>query len=192
VSFAALFVLAAVLIADQKAKKHDVDQKAKIMVIMDWDGGSSDDIDLWLKTPQPSKIGYNSPNGRTAHLERDDLGKPFNFYVDSLGVKHYQAINREVISLREKQDGHYVVNAFFYARHADPVTNVTSTGPVSATVQLIEIDPAYRELGTQTVSMPDTQAEVTAFTFDIDDGEVDNIRTDVQESFVLSEIEDEQ
>lgn len=191
VTFVALFTFAILLLNDPNHKKNDAPEKAKIMIVMDWDNNSSDDIDLWLLTPEPMRIGFNNPNGKIANLERDDLGKSYNYYKDNQGGIHYQNINREVITIRQKMDGHYVVDAYFYARHPDPQTNITSTGPVPVILTLIQIDPTYSELATQKVVLADVDSEETAFTFDIKDGNVINVRTDQQDHFVTKAQEEE-
>lgn len=188
VAFIAIAMVAIVMMAVAK-KTHDVDYKAKAMVIMDWDPNSSDDIDLWMLTPEPAKVGFSAPNDRIANLERDDLGKSFNYYKDDAGITHYQTMNREIITLREKMDGHYVVDTYFYSRHADPETRVTSTGPVTVTLQLIQIDPEYKELATKTVVLNDVRDDRTAFTFDIDNGVIGDVRTDLDEPFLGTDSE---
>ena len=67
------------------------------------------------------------------------------------------------------------MNALLYRRHPDPETGVQSSGPVTCTIELIEIDPEYRALETRQVTLYTEGDEQTAFSFDIEDGKVGNL-----------------
>lgn len=185
--FAALFMIAIVLMNDPAQKdQKKVDEKAKILITMTWDDQSADDMDLWLLTPEPASIGFRNPNGNIADLTRDDLGVENDVYQDAAGVNHITRLNKEVIAIRTAMDGHYTVNGYFYSRHEDPESRLTSEGPENVVIQVIQIDPAYKELVTQTVSLDTTVdgRERTAVSFDIDNGAVVGIDTETQQMFV--------
>lgn len=190
VTFVALFMLAVISMNDPvKQKDHNADEQAKVMIVMTWDDNSADDLDLWLLTPEPAKIGYNAPNGAIANLERDDLGKTNDFTTEG-HVKHYVHLNREVLTIRTLKPGHYVVNVEFYQRKPDPERNNTlSVGPVAAKVSLISLDPHYNELAYSEVALPEEGAERTAVSFDVDSqGNVRNVDTTTQQPFVYQDV----
>src|SRR6184192_3570470 len=117
--FAALFILTVMIINDPTHKAKTVDERAKIMIVMTWDDNSADDMDLWVLTPEPAKVGYNHQNGNVANLARDDLGKSNDVYQDKEDNDHFIHLNKEVITIREKMPGHYVVDVMLYARNPD-------------------------------------------------------------------------
>lgn len=189
VTFVALFMLAIISMNPPgKASPHNSDQKAKLLIVMDWGNYSSNDIDLWLKTPEPAKIGYNAPNGRIANLERDDMGIG-NSCIQENGKWNCVPLNTETINIRQELNGHYVVDAEFYWRNADPLHgDGLQLGPENVTVQLIQIDPVYKELVQVSFVLKEPRDEHTAFSFDIMNGMVTNIDTVTQDHFVLQSI----
>jgi hypothetical protein len=183
--FAALFILTVVIINEPAKKTKTVDERAKILVTLTWNDDSADDMDLWLLTPEPKKIGYNQSNGNLASLARDDVGKRNDFYEDRDHVQHYIHLNKEVITIREKMPGHYEVNVMFYSRNEDPENgNRYSHGPQEVTVQVIQIDPSYVEVATQSVMLNEEREQKTAVSFDIVNGNVVNVDTITQDPFV--------
>ena len=175
ISFAAIFMLAVVLINTPTKNQKVADERAKILIVMTWDSHSADDLDLWVKAPNGERVGFSHPSGLIAHLQRDDMG-PINDYYDLPdGTRRYARFNQEITSIRSKADGHYTVNALLYRRHPDPETGVQSSGPVTCTIELIQIDPEYRELETRQVTLYTEGDEQTAFGFDIENGQIGNV-----------------
>ena len=81
ISFAAIFMLAVVLINTPTKNQKIADERAKILIVMTWDSHSADDLDLWVKAPNGERVGFSHPSGLIAHLQRDDMG-PINDYFD--------------------------------------------------------------------------------------------------------------
>ena len=50
-----------------------------------------------------------------------------------------------------------------------------SSGPVTCTIELIQIDPEYRELETRNITLYAEGDEQTAFGFDIEQGQITNM-----------------
>jgi len=175
ISFAAIFMLAVVLINAPTRQQQGADQRAKLLIVMTWDPHSADDLDLWVKVPNGEAVGFSHPSGLIAHLQRDDMGPINDYYELPDGTRRYPRFNQEITSIRSKAPGHYIVNALLYRRHPDPETGVQSSGPVTCTIELIEIDPEYRALETRQVTLYTEGDEQTAFSFDIEDGKVGNL-----------------
>lgn len=185
--FAALFILTVMIINDPTHKTKTVDERAKIMIVMTWDDQSADDMDLWLLTPEPDKIGYGHRDSKLANLARDDLGKVNDTFNDKYGKIHYIHLNKEVITIRDKMEGHYVVDVMFFQRQRDPENDgKMSVGPQEVTVQLIQIDPSYEELATKTVVLNNEREDRTALSFDIVGQNITNVDTVTQTPFILS------
>ena len=184
ISFAAIFMLSVILINKPVKAQRNIEERAKLLVVMTWDPKSADDLDLWIKTPTGEKVGYTNVNGVIAHLQRDDMG-PINDFVQLPDhTRKYARFNQEITSIRNKTEGHYVVNVEFFRRHTDPETHQLSHEPVTCTVELIQIDPVYKELQVRNVTVNDAGDEQTAFTFDIANDQVEDIGY-AREAFVL-------
>lgn len=184
ISFAAIFMLSVMLINRPVKAQHAVDERARLLIVMTWDPQSADDLDLWVKTPGGEKVGYTHPNGLVANLQRDDMG-PINDYIELPdGRRQYRRFNQEITSIRSMAEGHYVVNVEFFRRHPDPETGRRSEGPVHCTVELIQVDPSYKQLEQRAVTLAEAGDEETAFSFDITNGQVQNLGY-AREGFVL-------
>jgi hypothetical protein len=184
ISFAAIFMLSVMLINRPVKAQHAVDERARLLLVMTWDPQSADDLDLWVKTPGGEKVGYTHPNGLVANLQRDDMG-PINDYIElPNGTRQYRRFNQEITSIRSMAEGHYIVNVEFFRRHPDPENGRRSQGPVRCTVELIQVDPSYKQLEQRAVTLAEAGDEETAFSFDITNGQVQDIGY-AREGFVL-------
>jgi hypothetical protein len=184
ISFAAIFMLSVMLINRPVKAQHAVDERARLLIVMTWDSQSADDLDLWVKTPSGEKVGYTHPNGLVANLQRDDMG-PINDYIElPNGTRQYRRFNQEITSIRSMAEGHYVANVEFFRRHPDPENGRRSQGPVRCTVELIQVDPSYKQLEQRAVTLAEAGDEETAFSFDITNGQIQNIGY-AREGFVL-------
>ena len=184
ISFAAIFMLSVMLINRPVKAQHAVDERARLLIVMTWDPQSADDLDLWVKTPGGEKVGYTHPNGLVANLQRDDMG-PINDYVElPNGTRQYRRFNQEITSIRSMAEGHYIVNIEFFRRHPDPENGRRSQGPVRCTVELIQVDPSYKQLEQRAITMAEAGDEETAFSFDITNGQVQDLGY-AREGFVL-------
>lgn len=184
ISFAAIFMLSVMLINRPVKAQHAVDERARLLLVMTWDPQSADDLDLWVKTPGGEKVGYTHPNGLVANLQRDDMG-PINDYIElPNGTRQYRRFNQEITSIRSMAEGHYIVNVEFFRRHPDPENGRRSQGPVRCTVELIQVDPSYKQLEQRAITLAEAGDEETAFSFDITNGQVQDIGY-AREGFVL-------
>jgi hypothetical protein len=185
ITFAAIFMLSVMLINRPVKAQHAVDERARLLVVMTWDPQSADDLDLWLKTPGGEKVGYTHPNGLIANLQRDDMG-PINDYIELPdGKRQYRRFNQEITTIRSLAEGHYVVNVEFFRRHPDPETGRRSQGAVKCTVELIQVDPSYRQLEQRSVTLAEAGDEETAFSFNISNNAQIQDLSYAREGFVL-------
>jgi hypothetical protein len=182
-----LFVLlffAAVLLMNAPAKKKDIESKADMMIAMSWPDNSPHDIDLWIKVPDGTLIGYPNKENSYLHLERDDLGITNNYIPQderNIGI----APRREVISFRGKVNGRYITNIHYYAaKNAEGRIIPKSPGKVPVVVELIQINPTYRVLSRKEIILESLKEEKTAFSFIILDNQVMEIEQDIEEPFI--------
>lgn len=188
-AFALLFYLAFLLI---NTKKHTgkVDTDAQDQIVMTWTPDLvANDIDLWVKPPSGPPIGYSHLQNTYMYLARDDLGN-----ANDLAIINGKSVpipgHREVTSIRKLVDGHYVVNAEFFAIHVpyDPSgPNLDVATPIK--IQLIQVNP-YAVLATSSFVLKHQGDQHTAFSFDVVKGVITNINTINQDPFVFGNLQD--
>jgi len=175
--FVLLFIMSFMLIAEEQAKKT-LEQKADLIITLQWPDNSPHDMDLWLQLPSGKVVGYPYKDGGTAFLERDDLGFNNNY----INGKQEVEINsrREVISIRGLVPGKYTVDVILFSRHAkqhplgspEPIDKE----PIPNVVELLRINPSFQLLKHKELIFTKNKEEQTAFSFTIEsDGSVSNI-----------------
>jgi hypothetical protein len=107
---------------EQSAKgtiKLDLD--SYIMIVATWPENYSDDIDLYVRAPDGSVVFFRNKDAPFMHIDRDDLGSMGDHQShDETSGRVYT--NREIVTIRKKYPGEYVVNAHAYAKRShDPV-----------------------------------------------------------------------
>ena len=135
VGFVLLFILAFMLI-NPITKKAEIPKKAEIMVMLEWEDKSKDDIDLWVVGGTMAKpLSFQVKNSDYWHLDRDDLGHQTDITMVSgeAIVLHY---NREVATMRGLMPGDYHINVHVYGKKDD--------GPTEVSVTLVDVNP-YKE-----------------------------------------------
>lgn len=187
-AFAFLFLLSFLLIRPP-AKSSDpaVEMKAEFIIQMAWPDGALDDQDLWLLLPDGRKVGYSNKDLGIATLDRDDRGGVGNTYIDPVsGEEKIQTTHREIMTIRAKMPGRYVVNIHtFSARSSYKEFESVAQMPYDVQVTLTKLNPRVEQLADVSM-MVDTQNEQkTAFAFTVDeDGKVTSIETDIDEPFI--------
>ena len=126
--FAAM-ALSVVMLVPMVAKKvtesAEVTQQppGTVIVTADWDPNSDVDVDLWVRAPGDTPVGYSAKSGVVFNLLRDDLGQ----------IADASHLNAEVAYARGYRAGTYVVNVHLYRlRRGDlplPVRVVVSIQP---------------------------------------------------------------
>ena len=117
VGFAFLFIIAFLLIKPE-AKKKDFERRAEYIVVMEWDAGAKDDIDLYVEDPLGGIASFRHPRVNFMHLDKDDLGVRNDTTVMADGSTTTIRINREVMTIRGIIPGEWVINAHYYSAYA--------------------------------------------------------------------------
>ncbi len=114
VGFAFLFIVAFILIKPE-SKKKDFDRRAEFIVVLEWDAGVKDDIDLYVEDPLGGIASFRHPRVNFSHLDKDDLGSRNDTTVLPDGTVKTIPINREVITIRGNIPGEWTINAHYYS-----------------------------------------------------------------------------
>ena len=157
VGFAFLFIIAFLLIKPE-AKKKDFDRRAEFIVILEWDAGQPDDIDLYVEDPLGGITSFRHPRVNFSHLDKDDLGFRNDTIILPDGTVKTIPINREVITIRGNIPGEWTVNAHYYSPYGQKRsldvngetvvqdTNNKVQGALTVKVELTKVTP-YEILG---------------------------------------------
>jgi len=113
VGFTFMFILAFMLI-NPIAKKHELDPKAEYLIIMTWDNKSIGDIDIWVMDDLDHVVSFRQKDQAMINLDRDDLGLSNDTYINARGERVERNYNREVVSIRTKDQRRYLVTIHYY------------------------------------------------------------------------------
>ena len=138
IGFAFLFIVAFILI-NPITEEANIQAKAEFMVIMEWDPDSSYDIDLWMKDPTGTIVGFPNKDAGWLHLDRDDLGKTNDTILMANGEPKVVHLNREIMTVRGIMQGEHIVNVHFYSNKGARYTGK----PIEIMIQVIKINPYF-------------------------------------------------
>lgn len=164
--FSFLF-LVTLLFINPKADRASVEKQAEYIISATWPKQLADDIDLWVRSPAGHTVSYLRKEAGWLHLERDDRGE-INDTVMINGIPEVHPINQEIITLRNRQAGEYIVNLYYY--------KAASKLPVPVEIRVDRINPRFETVYQGTVALERADQEVTAVRFNIEeDGRVGDI-----------------
>jgi hypothetical protein len=178
-AFAFLFILAFALMNIQENKKAKIDPKAEALIVMTWPDYAVEDLDLWLKLPSDRYVSFKNTNTDLANIERDDRGMYGDYIQMPDGKIVRNPINKEVITLRALTPGEYVVAMHHYSGmgSVDQWTEGLTAEekakvkrpPYPIKIQLIKLNPVYKEVISVEIVAEIPGEEKTAFSFTIDE-----------------------
>jgi hypothetical protein len=133
----------------------DITPPGNLMVQIFWEDDQDIDVDLWVKAPNDTPVGWNS-NGKIFNLLRDDLGR-------GLDNTHK---NYEMVISRGAVQGEYTLNVVLYA---DRRGKKTYPVEVYMQVSLKKADnDAMKMLFEKRIKLWKITDEVTVFNFRLD------------------------
>ena len=142
VGFAFLFIVAFILIKPE-SKKKDFERRAEYIVVLEWDKGVPDDLDLYVRDPLGGLVSFRHPRVNFSHLDKDDLGSRNDSVIMSDGTLKTIPINREVVTIRGIIPGEWIINAHYYSPYN---LNRTKDEALNVKVELHKVNP-YSILG---------------------------------------------
>jgi hypothetical protein len=167
--FIALFLLV-LLQVNPVAKQKDIDARAEYLVTIEWQDGSADDVDLWLRMPDGDFVSWVKKGSGPTFLDRDDLGTDNNQYIVGNEVR-VANIRRETITVRTNVPGEYHVSVHLYLRRW--------TGPSpQVRVTILKLNP-HQVIAERVIGLEMTGQEETAARFWVDEqGRVTKVVSD--------------
>jgi hypothetical protein len=159
IGFVVLFILAFLMI-NPITKKNEIPVRAEIMITLEWEDESKDDIDLWVLGPgmKAGPLAFYRKQAGYLHLDRDDLGiKNDTALVD--GQEIPLLYNKEIATMRGVLPGDYYINVHVYAKRDNT--------PLKIKVTVMDVNP-FQELYVlqETVTATGQIIKFPAFTID--------------------------
>lgn len=171
VGFVFLFIVAFLLI-NPPTKKEEAPKKAEYLIVIEWDTGSNDDIDLWVQDPNNTTVSFTRKEGGLLNLEKDDLGVSNDQWITPEGERVTIPINREVVTMRGIVPGRYKIAAHVYSfRHVfkrQGGKNVPVEDDRTIIATLIKINP-YGEKYRISKKYIQRGQTLTLFNFELDE-----------------------
>ncbi len=152
--------LVTLLYINPEARQANVEKQAEFVITATWPDNLADDIDLWVKGPDGRIASYLNKEAGWLHLDRDDRGE-INDIIVIDGQEKIYPINEEIITVRRKHPGEYIVNLYFY--HA------VSAGPVPVELRVDRVNPRFHTVYQDEYLLQGVDHEVTAVRFSVDD-----------------------
>ncbi len=148
--FIAMVVMLLPHVSPKKKQTEEHHAPGNVIVEMHWPNDMPVDVDLWVRAPGDSPVGFFNQGGKVFNLLRDDLG----FEGDASNL------NYEVSYSRGIPPGEYVANVHMYGVLWDgkpvPVRVIVSVKkPREDTVQILQTE----------VTLNRHNQEITAFRF---------------------------
>lgn len=142
-AMAALALIAAGKVAPQAVTPGNV------LFQLTWERAKLADVDLWVRAPDDTAVGYSHPAGRHCNLLRDDTGRPTD----------QESRNMELTVCRGTPDGEWIANAALYADRDGKLPVVAVVTATMAGKDGIE------QIARRTVTLTREGEEQTAFRF---------------------------
>jgi len=95
----------------------EVELDSHVLIIASWPEHHTDDIDMYVKDPKGGIVFFRNKDNDIMHLDRDDLGREGEYYYGS--DEEDYGTNREMVTIRKKFPGEYVVNLHAYTKSGD-------------------------------------------------------------------------
>lgn len=96
--------IAALALIPAEKPVDSIDSQGQLVITSEWDMQSDSDIDLWLRSPTDSPVGYSRPGGTQCNMVRDDRGR----------TSSSESRNAEMIICRSAKAGEYIINVVAY------------------------------------------------------------------------------
>lgn len=161
--------LVAVFFLNPKAKHGDIPAKADYVITATWPPGRPDDVDLWVRDPAGHTVWYLNPEAGLMNLDRDDRGLVNDQMVVN-GQTITNPLNQEIVTLRGRAPGEYIVNLEYYASQTHQ--------PINVDIVVSRVNPRFQIVYKGRVHLQRVGDEHTAVRFTIHpDGSVANINT---------------
>jgi hypothetical protein len=166
IGFTSLLLIAFLLI-NPIAEEGKIDPRSEFIITSSWDDESGIDIDLWVKGPDKTIVGFSAKDGGYMVLERDDLGDA-NDTIQLNGETITIERNLETLSINAIIPGEYVVTVHNFSTTRE---SANEEYPTLVTIDIMDMHPFSLDMS-RSVKVK-FKEEVSVFSFMVDnDGNI--------------------
>ncbi len=166
-----LFILTTLLIQPQKKSEDEgIKKNAEMILTASWDGAIDCDVDLWIQDPLGNLVSFQMLSKGLMNIERDDMGFKNDYIYNPTGnLILASKDNREIWTLRGKQEGRFIVNLHLYSCRIDNIPlPLFEKIDVPVVIELVKLNPSLDTVITEVVTLKNVWEEKTAFSFIVD------------------------
>lgn len=159
-----------VAVAPKTPAQGGVVEKAEYLVSAEWSVDVDADVDIWLIPPSKRAVSYASREVGCARLDSDNRGFLDEVVTLADGSKTKVLSDKETISLRCIEPGHYDVGVNLYAYSKDylPVRSSTRGLALKVHVEIVGVNPAVHLVFAKDVALDHVGDTVNVVSFDLD------------------------
>jgi hypothetical protein len=177
----------------KEVKQEGIKPNAQAVITVEWNNTMDCDVDIYARDPNGQVVYFREKDNGIMHIDRDDMGISSDFVMrNSNGEAIVAPSNTEYWTLRGKLPGHYLFNVNLFNCHSSIApappgeTNVGVKVPdITVKGTLTQINPQFRDLATNTVTLTHIWEEQTLFQFDVEeDGRITNVEKTMFEPIV--------
>lgn len=180
-AFVTLVILLLLIIKAESAKPTP-ENKNEFIITVQWDDGTNDDVDTWVRDPNGEIISFQRREVPGMHLQRDDVGRANKKVTTPDGLIVEDPRNIEIVNINKWIAGTYTVNLHLYRPHGMTIAELhankpSNPGEIHVDVKLIKINP-YGEAAKAKLVLDRAiiGQEKTAFNFTVDaEGKVTSV-----------------
>lgn len=174
IGFTSLLLIAFLLI-NPIAEEGKIDPEVEFLITMNWDDSSGVDMDLWVKGPDNTIVGFPSKDGKYMVLERDDLGDNNDRYFFN-GESYLIERNLESLSINAIVPGEYFISVHNYNTSYE---DESEEYPTPVFIDLMDMRPYGIKMSKRVVAH--FKEEVSVFSFVVDSkGVISDINDKIQ------------
>ena len=158
-----------VAVAPKEPAQSGVPEKAEYLMSAEWNVDLDADVDIWMIPPTRKPVFYGSRDVGCARLDSDNRGFIDDVVTLADGTKVKVDSDKETISLRCVEPGHYDLGLNLYAFRENGVTKVGALyGPgVKVHVEIVQVNPKVHLVFAKDVTLDRVGQTINVESFDL-------------------------
>ena len=158
-----------VAVAPKTPAVSGVPEKAEYLMSAEWSVDLDADVDIWMAPPSKKPVFYGSRDVGCARLDSDNRGFVDEWITLADGTKVKVDSDKETISLRCIEPGHYDLGVNLYAFRQGGVTQTGALhGPgVKVRVEIVQVNPKVRVVFAKDVTLDRVGQTINVESFDL-------------------------
>jgi len=159
-----------VAVAPKAPQAAGVQEKAEYLLSSEWPVDVDADVDIWLAPPTKKPVFYASRDVGCARLDSDNRGFMDEYVTLADGTKTKVLSDKETISLRCIEPGHYDlgVNLYAYRRNGAALLSQEHGLDLKVHVEIVGVNPSVHLVFAKDVTLDHVGETINVASFDLD------------------------